>query len=157
MGPEVIELEEKLASYVGSNHCISCSSGTDALLMSLMASGISKNDAVITSPFSYIATAEVIELLGAKVYFCDINDQTFNLDCSNLDSIVKQISDEGLNLKAIISVDIFGLPARYRVLEKFCKDREIILIEDMAQSFGSSIRDKKAGNFGDFSATSFSF
>lgn len=155
LGPEVIELEEKLASYVGSNHCISCSSGTDALLMSLMASGISKNDAVITSPFSYIATAEVIELLGAKVYFCDINDQTFNLDCSNLDSIVKQISDEGLNLKALISVDIFGLPARYRVLEKFCKDREIILIEDMAQSFGSSIRDKKAGNFGDFSATSF--
>ena len=77
LGPEVIELEEKLASYVGSNHCISCSSGTDALLMSLMASGISKNDAVITSPFSYIAT-EVIELLGAKVYFCDINDQTFN-------------------------------------------------------------------------------
>ena len=85
LGPEVNQLEERLADYVGAKHCISCSSGTDALLMSLMASGIGKNDAVITSPFSYIATAEVIELLGAKVYFCDISEQTYNLDCSILD------------------------------------------------------------------------
>jgi UDP-2-acetamido-2-deoxy-ribo-hexuluronate aminotransferase len=155
LGPEVNQLEERLADYVGVKHCISCSSGTDALLMSLMASGIGKNDAVITSPFSYIATAEVIELLGARVYFCDISEQTYNLDCSKLDYTIDQISKDGLDLKAIIAVDIFGLPARFRLLEKLCKEKGIILIEDMAQSFGSSIRERKAGSFGDFSATSF--
>ena len=155
LGPEVSELEDKLANYVGVKHCVSCSSGTDALLMSLMAAGLGKDDAVITSPFSYIATAEVVELIGARVYFCDINEQTFNIDCSNLEKLSDQIKKDGFKLKAIIAVDIFGLPARYRVLEEFCKEKEIILIEDMAQSFGSSIRDKKAGSFGDFSATSF--
>jgi dTDP-4-amino-4,6-dideoxygalactose transaminase len=155
LGPEVQELEKSLADYVGSKHCISCSSGTDALLMSLMAAGISKDDAVITTPFSYIATAEVIELLGAKIYFCDINEKTFNLDCSHLEKLSNQISEDGFKLKAIIAVDIFGLPSRYRILEQFSKEKGIVLIEDMAQSFGSSIRGKNAGTFGDFSATSF--
>ena len=83
------------------------------------------------------------------------SEQTYNLDCSKLDSTIDQISKDGLDLKAIIAVDIFGLPARFRLLEKLCKEKGIILIEDMAQSFGSSIRERKAGSFGDFSATSF--
>ena len=85
MGPEVFELEEKLKSYVGVSHCISCSSGTDALIIPLMAKGVGLGDAVITTSFSYIATAEAIALLGATPIFCDIYPQTFNLDPNGLE------------------------------------------------------------------------
>ena len=119
MGPEVKRLEGELKEYVGVNYCISCSSGTDALLMSLMALGIKRGDAVITTSFSYIATAEVIELLGAKTYFCDINESTFNLEIDQLEEVYNLALKDGYSPKAIIGVDIFGLPARYRVIEEF--------------------------------------
>ena len=155
MGPEVFELEEKLKSYVGVSHCISCSSGTDALLIPLMAKGIGPGDAVITTSFSYIATAEVIALLGATPVFCDIYPKTFNINPNGLEEAYDKAVSEGLKPKAIISVDLFGLPARYRLIDEFAKLKKLFLLEDAAQGFGGKIGNQKACNFGDVSATSF--
>ena len=155
MGPEVFELEEKLKSYVGVSHCISCSSGTDALLIPLMAKGIGPGDAVLTTSFSYIATAEVIALLGATPFFCDIYPETFNINPNGLEEAYDKAVSEGLKPKAIISVDLFGLPARYRLIDEFAKLKKLFLLEDAAQGFGGKIGSRKACSFGDVSSTSF--
>jgi len=155
MGPEVFQLEDKLKSYVDVKHCISCSSGTDALLIPLMAKGIGPGDAVITTSFSYIATAEVIALLGATPIFCDIYPRTFNLDPNGLEKAYNKAVLEGLKPKAIISVDLFGLPARYRLIDEFAKSKNLFLLEDAAQGFGGEIKNRKACTFGDVSSTSF--
>ena len=156
MGPEVFELEEKLADYCGVKHAISCSSGTDALLIPLMAWGIGPGDAVFTTPFTYVATAEVISILGATPVFVDVYESTFNIDCDKLEIEINRVIKEGkLKPKAIIPVDLFGLPARYRLIDKIAKKYNLKVIEDAAQSFGGSIRDKKIGTFGDIAATSF--
>ena len=156
MGPEVFELEEKLADYCGVKHAISCSSGTDALLIPLMAWGIGPGDAVFTTPFTYVATAEVISILGATPVFVDVYDSTYNIDCDKLEIEIKKVINEGkLKPKAIIPVDLFGLPARYRLIDKIAKKYNLKVIEDAAQSFGGSIREKKVGTFGDIAATSF--
>ena len=155
MGPEVFELEENLKSYLNVKHCISCSSGTDALLMPLMAKSIGAGDAIITTSFSYIATAEVISLLGATPIFCDIYPKTFNLDPNRLEEAYDKAVLEGLKPKAIISVDLFGLPARYRLISKFAKEKKLFLLEDAAQGFGGKIGKRRACTFGDVSATSF--
>ena len=155
MGPEVFELEELLCNYVGVKHCISCSSGTDALLIPLMAKGIGPGDAVFTTPFTYIATAEVISLLGAQPVFVDIYPSTFNIDPSSLIKAIDCTIQKKLNPKAIIAVDLFGLPARYRLLEKIAEENNLFLIQDAAQGFGSKIKGKRSGNFGDVSSTSF--
>tara|TARA_B100001540_G_scaffold309552_1_gene325915 strand:+ start:539 stop:1657 length:1119 start_codon:yes stop_codon:yes gene_type:complete len=155
MGPEVLELEERLADYVNVKHCISCSSGTDALLIPLLAADIGPGDAVITTPFTYIATAEVIALVGATPVFCDIYDQTFNINPEELSSSLEFAFSKNLKPKAIMPVDLFGLPARYRLIEKFAKENDLIVIEDAAQGFGGKINEKRAGSFGDVSGTSF--
>tara|TARA_Y100000591_G_scaffold293384_1_gene281258 strand:+ start:197 stop:1309 length:1113 start_codon:yes stop_codon:yes gene_type:complete len=156
MGPEVFELEEKLAEYCGVKHAISCSSGTDALLIPLMAWGIGPGDAVFTTPFTYVATAEVISILGATPVFVDVYESTFNIDCEKLEIEVRRVLDEGkLTPKAIIPVDLFGLPARYRLINKIANKYSLKVIEDAAQSFGGSIKNKKVGSFGDVAATSF--
>ena len=156
MGPEVFELEEKLADYCGVKHAISCSSGTDALLIPLMAWGIGPGDAVFTTPFTYVATAEVISILGATPVFVDVYESTYNIDCDKLEIEINKVINEGkLKPKAIIPVDLFGLPARYRLIDKIAKKYNLKVIEDAAQSFGGSIRDKKVGTFGDVAATSF--
>ena len=156
MGPEVFELEEKLADYCGVKHAISCSSGTDALLIPLMAWGIGPGDAVFTTPFTYVATAEVISILGATPVFVDVYESTFNIDCNKLEIEINKVINEGkLKPKAIIPVDLFGLPARYRLIDKIAKKYNLKVIEDAAQSFGGTIRDKKVGTFGDIAATSF--
>jgi len=156
MGPEVTELEEKLAEYCGVKHAISCSSGTDALLIPLMAWNIGPGDAVFTTPFTYVATAEVISLLGATPIFVDVYESTFNIDCEKLElAIQKTISEGKLTPKAIIPVDLFGLPARYRLIEAIAKKYDLKIIEDGAQSFGGAIGNKKVGTFGDVAATSF--
>ena len=156
MGPEVTELEEKLSDYVGVKHTISCSSGTDALLIPLMAWNIGPGDAVFTTPFTYVATAEVISLLGATPVFVDVYESTFNIDCEQLELAIQNTIAEGaLTPKAIIPVDLFGLPARYRLIEEIAKKYNLKVIEDAAQSFGGAIRDKKVGTFGDVAATSF--
>ena len=156
MGPEVFELEEKLAEYCGVKHAISCSSGTDALLIPLMAWGIGPGDAVFTTPFTYHATAEVISILGATPVFVDVYESTFNIDCEKLEIQIKRLIKEGkLKPKAIIPVDLFGLPARYRLIDKIAKKYNLKVLEDAAQSFGGSIGGKKVGSFGDVAATSF--
>ena len=156
MGPEVYELEEKLADYCGVKHAISCSSGTDALLIPLMAWGIGPGDAVFTTPFTYVATAEVIALLGATPVFVDVYDSTFNIDCEKLEIAIQDTINNGeLNPKAIIPVDLFGVPARYRLIEDIAKKYNLTVIEDAAQSFGGSIGNRKVGAFADVAATSF--
>ena len=155
MGPEIDELEEKLADYVNTKHCISCSSGTDALLIPLMATGIGPGDAVITTPFTYIATVEVISLLGATPIFCDIDDRTFNIDPEGLEKSYQNAQSKNLKPKAIMPVDLFGLPAHYRLIEKFAKSKNMFILEDAAQGFGGRIENKLSGSFGDAAATSF--
>ena len=156
MGPEVHELEEKLADYCGVKHAISCSSGTDALLIPLMAWGIGPGDAVFTTPFTYVATAEVIALLGATPVFVDVYDSTFNIDCEKLEVAIQDTIKNGeLTPKAIIPVDLFGIPARYRLIDGIANKYDLKVIEDAAQSFGGSIGSKKVGTFGDIAATSF--
>ena len=155
MGPEVFELEEKLANYVGVKYCISCSSGTDALLIPMMANGIGSGDAVITTPFTYIATAEVISLLGAEPVFLDIYEDTYNMNPDCIEDAIKDSERKGLNAKAIIPVDLFGLPARYRLITELANKHNLMIIEDAAQGFGGSIRGEKAGSFGHVASTSF--
>ena len=155
MGPEVFELEESLAEYVNVKNCITCSSGTDALLIPLLAKGVGPGDAVITTPFTYIATAEVISLVGAEPVFCDIYPETFNLDPAKIQESIERAKGLGLNPKAIIPVDLFGLPARYRLIREKCEEYNLFIIEDAAQGFGGSIRGELAGKFGDVASTSF--
>ena len=156
MGPEVYELESQLARYTGSDYCISCSSGTDALLMSLLAQGIGPGDAVFTTPFTFIATAEVIQLLGATPVFVDIQEDTFNLDPDLLRKAIADCLHKGkLKPKAIIPVDLFGLPADYEKIEEIGKNFNLFILDDAAQSFGGSIKGTKSGTFGNASATSF--
>ena len=155
MGPEVFDLEKKLAEYVGVDYCITCSSGTDALLIPLMAKGIGPGDAVITTPFTYIATAEVIALLGAEPVFADIYPNTFNMNPYEIKKAITTAIAKGLRPKAIIPVDLFGLPSRHRIIDEIAKEENLFILEDAAQGLGGAIRSKKAGSFGDASSTSF--
>jgi UDP-2-acetamido-2-deoxy-ribo-hexuluronate aminotransferase len=156
MGPEIKEMEAQLAEYVGVKHCVSCSSGTDALLMPLMAWDVGPGDAVFTTPFTFIATAEVIQLLGATPIFVDIDPISYNISPQLLDDAIGQVIERGeLNPKAIIPVDLFGLPADYAAIELISKKYDIKILEDAAQGFGGQIDDRKAGSFGDAASTSF--
>ncbi|NTU93678.1 MAG: DegT/DnrJ/EryC1/StrS family aminotransferase [Chlorobiaceae bacterium] len=155
MGPEVIELEKQLAAYVGTKYCVSCSSGTDALLMPLMAKGVGVGDAVLTTPFTFVATAEVISLVGATPVFVDVMPGTFNIDPDLVAPAVEAARAKGLNPKAIIPVDLFGLPAEYDRLEKVSDELGLWILEDAAQGFGGTFRGKRAGSFGLVGATSF--
>jgi dTDP-4-amino-4,6-dideoxygalactose transaminase len=156
MGPEVRELEEQLASYIGTKHCITCSSGTDALLMVLMAYDVGPGDAILTTPFTFISTVEVIQLLGARPIFVDIDPRTFNLDSGRLDRAIRKVQKENqYKIKGIIPVDIFGLPANYLEIETTAAEYGLWVLEDGAQSFGGSINGQKACSFGNAAATSF--
>jgi len=156
LGPEVFELEAVLAKFSGSKHCIGCASGTDALFMSLMAKGIGPGDAVFTTPFTFIATAEVIQLIGATPIFVDVFEDTFNIDPAKLEIAIDDCqSNTELIPKAIIPVDIFGLPANYELIGEIGKKFDLCIIEDAAQSFGGKIKNKKTGSFGDIGTTSF--
>jgi UDP-2-acetamido-2-deoxy-ribo-hexuluronate aminotransferase len=156
LGPEVKELEQNLAEYVGRKYAIGVGSGTDALLMSLMAYDIKKDDAVFTTPFTFIATASMIRLLGATPVFSDILPDTFNIDPKKLrETIINTIENTNLKPKAIITVDLFGQLANYNEITKIAKEFNLILIEDAAQSFGASFNGHKSCSFGDISTTSF--
>ncbi len=155
MGPEVTELESRLAAYVGSRFCVSCSSGTDALLMPLLAKGIGHGDAVITTPFTFVATAEVISLTGATPVFVDVSSDTFNINPELIGRAVEEAVSQGLKPKAIIPVDLFGLPADYTAINLVADAYRLWILEDAAQSFGGSFNGRKAGSFGLVGATSF--
>ncbi len=169
MGPEIKELESKLASYAGTKYAIGCASGTDALLMALMAKKIGPGDAVFTTPFTFIATAEVISLLGATPVFVDIDRNTYNIDPVHLERAIRALKTgdrKGYPLpsavdpstlvpRGIISVDLFGLPADYDALEGVAGKNGLWIIEDAAQSFGGEYRGRKACSFGSIACTSF--
>lgn len=156
MGPEVEELEQKLADYVGVKHAISCANGTDALSLALMALQIGVNDAVFCPTFTFFATAETIALQGATPVFVDSNETTFNICPIDLEKRIKSTIQEGKFFpKAIIAVDLFGLPANYPEICRIADKYNLQLIEDAAQGFGGSISGRKAGCFGDIATTSF--
>ena len=169
MGPEIQSLEEKLAQYVGVKHAISCASGTDALLLALMAYEIGPGDAIFTTPFTFIATGEVISLLGATPVFVDIDPRTFNIDPSKLEPAVMAVLDNqatdhdhplprtGARLvpRGIIAVDLFGLPADYDNLNAFAGRHGLFVLEDAAQSFGAEYKGNKACNLAQIGGTSF--
>ncbi len=166
MGEPVKELERQLAEYVGVKHCLSCANGTDALTLALKALGIGKGDAVFVPDFTFFSTAEVVSLEGATPVFVDIDPRTFNMDAKSLDEAVRCVLDQmTLRPKAIIAVDLFGLPANYEALRQVARREGLVIIEDAAQGFGGSVRRPKAdGNgtdiqracsFGDIATTSF--
>jgi dTDP-4-amino-4,6-dideoxygalactose transaminase len=170
MGPEVSQLEDELKAYVGVKHAIACASGTDALLMALLAEGVGPGDAIFTSPFTFIATAEVISLVGATPVFVDIEAQTYNLDPAGLESAVEALlagdsrkhplpadASGALHLtpRGIIGVDLFGLPADYDRINAVAGRHSMFVIEDAAQSFGAEVNGKKACRLADMACTSF--
>jgi len=156
MGRQVRELEESLAEYVGVKHCITCANGTDALLMVLMAWDIKVGDAVFVPDFTFFATAEVVALVGATPIFVDVDEDTFNIDPVKLEASIQQTIKEGhYHPRAIIPVDLFGLPANYPAIEKIAEIYNLLILEDGAQGFGGRIGDRKACSFGHAAATSF--
>jgi len=156
MGPEIVELEKQLADFTGRKHCVGCSSGTDALLMALMAYDIGPGDAVFTSPFTFVATAEVIALLGATTVFVDIDKDTYNINPAELEKAIEKVKAEGkLNPKVIMPVNIFGLCADYDSIIPMAEKYGLKVIEDAAQSFGAELNGKRSCSYGDISATSF--
>lgn len=156
LGPEVKELEDKLSDYVGVKYAVGVASGTDALLMALLAYGVRENDAIFTVPFTFIATAEVIKLLGASPVFVDVEPDTFNMDVSKLEAEIEKVKNEGkLNLKGIMPVDLFGQTADYEEINAIAEKYGLFVIEDAAQSFGASYKNRKACSLSGITATSF--
>jgi dTDP-4-amino-4,6-dideoxygalactose transaminase len=166
MGPEVGELETSLSEFAGVNHAISCASGTDALLLALMAHDVGPGDAIFTTPFTFIATAEVISLLGATPVFVDIDPSTFNMDPEKLKMAISALQADDakqhplpkpseLAAKGIIAVDLFGLPADYRRINTIAKQHNLFVIEDAAQSFGAEYFNKRSCSLADVACTSF--
>jgi dTDP-4-amino-4,6-dideoxygalactose transaminase len=155
-GPETKVLEERLAKYTGAKYCLTCSSGTDALILALMAWGVKSGDAVFVPSFTFVATAEAAAFLGATPIFVDSDEKTFNMSPKDLEIAIEETKkNTDLNLKAIIAVDIFGQPADYEAINKIAKENNMKVLGDAAQSFGAELDGKKAGSFADLTATSF--
>lgn len=148
-GKKLENFEANLATYVGSKYAIGCSSGTDALLLALMAIGIKSGDEVITTPFTFIATAEVIALLGAKAVFVDIDESSYNIDASKIEDAITT------RTKAIIPVGLYGQCADMDSINEIAKRRNLIVIEDACQSFGATYKGKKSCNLSSIACTSF--
>ena len=156
MGPEVQQLEQNLAEYVGVKHVISCANGTDALTLAIMSLGIKAGDAIFCPTFTFFATAETIAFAGATPVFVDSNKDTFNMCIIDLENQIKKVQSAGkLKPKAIMAVDLFGLPANYPAIEKIAIKYGLKVIEDGAQGFGGAINGKRACSFGDIATTSF--
>lgn len=154
LGPEVMELEEALARDVGCSHCVSCGSGTDALVMALMALDIGPGDAVITTPFTFVATAEAIALVGARPVFTDIEPDTFCMDAGALERTIAGYTGTD-TLRAVIPVDLFGQIPDYDRIDRICAPYGITVLADAAQSFGAVLEGRRAGSLGHMAATSF--
>ena len=155
-GPEVAELEKQLAEYVGVKHCISCANGTDALTLALRTWNIGKGDAVFVPDFTFFSSGECPASVGATCIFVDVDEHTYNLDPVKLEEAITKVQKEGkYTPKAVVAVDLFGLPADYDAIKPICKKYNLLLLEDGAQGFGGQINGKKACSFGDISTTSF--
>lgn len=149
LGPEVAELEEKLAAYVGAKYCITCANGTDALQIVQMAFGIGPGDEVITPGFTYIATAETVAVLGATPVYVDVNPKTYNLDVEKLEAAITP------RTKAIIPVSLYGQCADFDAINAIAAKYDLPVIEDAAQSFGATYKDRKSCNLSTVACTSF--
>jgi len=155
-GKQVAELEGLLAEYVGVKHCITCANGTDAMTLMMKAWGIKKGDAVFVPDFTFFASGEVVSYEGATPVFVDVDRDTFNIDTVKLEKSIQKTIEEGkYNPKAIIAVDLFGLPANYPEIERIAKHYGLKVLEDGAQGFGGRIGDREACSFGDAATTSF--
>ena len=156
MGPEVAELEEALAAFADAKLSVGVANGTDALHIALMAEEIGPGDAVFLPSFTFTATAEVVLLRGAEPVFCDVDGRTFNLDPADLTAKIEKIRADGrLRPRAVIAVDLFGLPADYLALSEICHRSRLFLLADGAQSFGGILNDHRVGKLAPVTATSF--
>ena len=154
-GPEVTQLEADLAAHCGAKHVVACASGTDALLMVLMAQGIGPGDAVICPSFTFCATGEVVALTGATPVFVDVNEASFNMDIASLKKGIATARKLGLKPKAIVPVDLFGQSADHDAIAEVAKSEGLFVLDDAAQSFGATYKGRKLGTFGLATATSF--
>jgi dTDP-4-amino-4,6-dideoxygalactose transaminase len=154
-GPEVRALETELAAFCGARHAIACSSGTDALRLVLMAWGIGSGDAVICPAFTFCATAEVVALCGATPVMADVEPETFNLDPASCERAVATAKKLGLTPRAIIPVDLFGLPADHDAIAAVAAAHNLLVLDDAAQSFGATYKGRKLGTLAPATATSF--
>ena len=155
-GPEVKLLEKALAEYVGVKHCITCANGTDAITIALRVWGVGKGDAVFVPDFTFFSSGECPADEGAIPIFVDVDPRTFNIDPAKLEETVKKVIAVGkYKAKAVVAVDLFGLPADYLAIKAVCKKYGLLLMEDAAQGFGGNINGKMACSFGDISTTSF--
>ena len=154
-GPEVAVLEQQLATFAGVEHVVSCSSGTDALAMILMAWGVKAGDAVFCPAFTFCATAEVVPYLGATPVFVDVIEDTFNMDPESLEAAIQVAREHGLEPKVVIPVDLFGQPADYDAILTIAAAHDLKVLCDTAQGFGGSWHNRRTGSIGDAAATSF--
>lgn len=155
-GPEVKELEKALAEYVGVKHCITCANGTDAISIAMRAWGIGEGDAVFVPDFTFFSSGECPADEGATPIYVDVDERTYNIDPEKLEEAVKKvIAEDKYKAKAVVAVDLFGLPANYDAIKPICEKYGLLLLEDGAQGFGGSINGKLACSFGDISTTSF--
>jgi UDP-2-acetamido-2-deoxy-ribo-hexuluronate aminotransferase len=155
MGPEITEFEGMLREFSGARHAITCSNGTDAITMPLMAKGIGAGDAVLVPSFTFAATAEVVALVGATPIFVDVDPSSFNIDLASMKAGIELAKEEGLNLKGAIPVGLFGRPADFDAIKEVADEENLFIIDDAAQSFGGSYKGRKVGTLGDATSTSF--
>ena len=155
LGPEVRAFETELAAFCGARNVVSCASGTDALVLALRAMGVGPGDAVLCPSFTFCATAEVVALVGAIPVFVDVDATTFNIDAKGIAGAVATARQAGLNPKAIIPVDLFGLPADYGAIRVAAEADNLLVLDDAAQSFGATYNNRRLGTFGLCTATSF--
>ena len=155
LGPEVTELERRLAAFCGAGHCIACANGTDALLLVLMAEGIGPGDAVFVPAFTFVATAEVVVLAGATPVFVDVRADSFNLDPESLEAAIGEAKRIGLRPRCVIPVDLYGQPADCQAIGRVAEANDLVMLADAAQSFGASLNGQKVGTLAAYTATSF--
>src|SRR5271166_4503542 len=155
LGPEVLVLEAELAAFCGVRHAVTCASGTDALMMALMAKGIGPGDAVICPSFTFTATAEVVALVGATPVFADVEEASFNLDPGSLQRACAMARKSGLRPSAVIPVDLFGQPADHERIAAIAESEKLFVLDDAAQAFGATYRNRRLGAVAPATATSF--
>jgi dTDP-4-amino-4,6-dideoxygalactose transaminase len=154
-GPEVTALEQALAKFSGAKHVVSCASGTDALIMVLMAEGVGRGDAVLCPSFTFCATGEAVALLGATPIFVDVDEATFNIDAASLKRGIATARKLGLKPRAVIPVDLFGQSADHDAIAAVAEAEGLFVLDDAAQGFGASYKSRRLGTFGRATATSF--
>jgi dTDP-4-amino-4,6-dideoxygalactose transaminase len=155
MGPEVRAAEADLVAFCGARHAITCASGTDALVLPLMAKGIGPGDAVISPGFTFHGTAEVVALVGATPVFADVLEESFNIDPRSVERAIATARQLGLKVKAVIPVDLFGQPADYDAVDKIARAENLFVLGDAAQSFGARLRNRAVGTLAHATTTSF--